>query len=254
DRMGGILLQKSENLAVDGVHRGKPCERNKCNLDGGGRMISSLPGVFEVYLEDYSPATEIRRQRAALPACGARRPFVSKASTSARRGAAMLPPRRVHLSPAAAAANRSAATTSRPSASASVNAPWNTSPAPRVSIASTANTGLWRKATPSRQSTSRGPWVTARKDGVLAAIAASAAPRSSRPLVARRHSLENTTWVAIRNSSSDICVGRSASSTTVRPRARAATQIGRTNSGKRLSATTASAHATRLAGSAGVAA
>src|SRR5260221_608128 len=60
----------------------------------------------------------------------------------------MLPPRRVHLSPAAAAANRSAATTSRPSASASVNAPWNTSPAPRVSIASTANTGLWRKAAP----------------------------------------------------------------------------------------------------------
>src|SRR5437879_3259911 len=46
--------------------------------DGGGRMISSLPGVFEVYLEDYSPATEIRRQRAALPACGARRPLASR--------------------------------------------------------------------------------------------------------------------------------------------------------------------------------
>src|SRR6516162_3532630 len=166
----------------------------------------------------------------------------------------MLPPRRVHLSPAAAAENRSAATTSRPSASASANAPWNTSPAPKVSIASTANTGLWRMAAPSCQSTSRGPWVTARKDAVLPTMAASAAPRSSRPVVARRHSLENTTWVAIRNNSSDICVGRSASSTTVRPRARAATQIGRTNSGKRLSATTASARATRLAGSAGVAA
>src|SRR5262249_57491546 len=59
-RMGGILLQKRENLAVDGVHQGRPCKGNKCNLDEGGRMISSLPGVFEVYLEDYSPATEIR--------------------------------------------------------------------------------------------------------------------------------------------------------------------------------------------------
>src|SRR5215472_5826433 len=163
----------------------------------------------------------------------------------------MLPPRRVHLRPAAAAANRSAATTSRPSASASVNAPWNTSPAPSVSIASTAKTGLRRSVAASRQSTSRGPWVTARKDDV---VAASAAPRSSRPVVARRHSAENTTWVAIRNSSSDVCVGRSASSTTVRPRARAATQIGRTNPGKRLSATTASALATSLAASTGVAA
>src|SRR5215472_16373786 len=36
-----------------------PAKGNKCNLDGRGRMISSLPGVFEVYLEDYSPATEI---------------------------------------------------------------------------------------------------------------------------------------------------------------------------------------------------
>src|SRR6516165_7894145 len=70
DRMGGILLQKRENLAVDGVHRGKPYERNRCNLDGGDRMISSLPGVFEVYLEDYSPATEIRPQGARLPARG----------------------------------------------------------------------------------------------------------------------------------------------------------------------------------------
>jgi len=32
--MGGILLQKRENLAVDGVHRGKLYERNRCNLDG----------------------------------------------------------------------------------------------------------------------------------------------------------------------------------------------------------------------------
>jgi hypothetical protein len=50
--------------------------------------------------------------------------------------------------------------------------------------------------------------------------------------VARRHSLENTTWLAIRNSSSDTSVGWSASSTTGRPRSRAAAQIGRTNSGK----------------------
>src|SRR5215813_15616986 len=39
--------------------RADPCKGNKCNLDGRGRMISSPPGVFEVYLEDYSPATEI---------------------------------------------------------------------------------------------------------------------------------------------------------------------------------------------------
>src|SRR5215831_9622328 len=38
---------------------GLPAKGNKCNLDGRGRTISSLPGVFEVYLEDYSPATEI---------------------------------------------------------------------------------------------------------------------------------------------------------------------------------------------------
>src|SRR5262249_26221554 len=150
DRVGGILLQQRENLAVDGVHRGQtPCKGNKCNLDGGGRMISSLPRVFEVYRENYSPATEIDTLMASPLQLAA-----SKASTSARRGAAMLPPRRVHLSPAAAAANRSAATTSRPSASASANAPWNTSPAPSVSIASTAKTGLWRNVAPSRQSTS----------------------------------------------------------------------------------------------------
>src|SRR6516164_855188 len=40
--------------------RADPCKGNKCNLDEGGRMISSLPGVFEMYLEGYSPATEIR--------------------------------------------------------------------------------------------------------------------------------------------------------------------------------------------------
>src|SRR5262245_41476794 len=56
--MGGILLQKSENLAVDGVHQG-PLQREINVISTGGRMISSLPGVFEVYLEDYSPATEI---------------------------------------------------------------------------------------------------------------------------------------------------------------------------------------------------
>src|SRR5262249_34959160 len=50
------------------------------------------------------------------------------------------------------------------------------------------------------------------------------------------------------------CGRRSAASPTVGPRARAATQIGRTNSGKRLSATTASARATSLAASTGVAA
>src|SRR5262249_12378895 len=67
-RVGGILLQKSENLAVDGVHQGRPCKGNKCNLDEGGRMISSPPSVFEVYLEDYSPETEIGTVGPALTA------------------------------------------------------------------------------------------------------------------------------------------------------------------------------------------
>jgi len=159
------------------------------------------------------------------------RPCASKASTSARRGAAALPPRRAHLRPAAAAAKRSAETKLLPSASASVKAPWKTSPAPSVSTAATAKAGLRRSVDPSRQSTSAGPLVTARKACVVAAMHSSASPRSSRPVVARRHSLENTTWVAIRNRSSDTFVGRSASSTTVRPRARAAPQIGRTKSG-----------------------
>src|SRR6516164_9734829 len=121
-------------------------------------------------------------------------------------------------------------------------------------MALTEKTGLLRNVAPARQRTSCGPCVTARNDGVMSATAASAAARSSRPVVARRHSLENTTCVAIWNRSSDICVGRSASSTTVRPRSRAATQIGRTKSGKRLSARTTSAHATRRAGSSGFAA
>src|SRR5262249_61021767 len=107
----------------------------------------------------------------------------------------MLPPRRVHLSPAAAAAKRIAAASARPCASASANAPWNTTPAPSVSTASPAKTGLLRIVAPSRQSTSCEPWVTARNDEVVAATAASPAARSSLPVVARRHSLENTTWV-----------------------------------------------------------
>src|SRR5262245_42433856 len=166
----------------------------------------------------------------------------------------MLPPSRVHLRPAAAAAKRSAAAASRRSASASANAPWKTSPAPSVSMALSGNTGVLRSDAPSSQSTSCGPWVTARNDGVVRAIAASAVTRSSNSVVARRHSLEKTTCVAIRKRSSDSWVGRSASSTMVRPRARAAAQIGRTNSGKRLSASTTSADATSSAGLLGVAA
>jgi hypothetical protein len=50
-------------------------------------------------------------------------PAVSSASTSARAGAAALPPKRVHLRPAAAAAKRSAPAAPRPSMSASAKAP-----------------------------------------------------------------------------------------------------------------------------------
>ena len=45
------------------------------------------------------------------------------ASTSARLGAAVLPPKRLHLRAAAAAAKRRASTSARPSISASVKAP-----------------------------------------------------------------------------------------------------------------------------------
>jgi hypothetical protein len=51
------------------------------------------------------------------PACA------RSASASARMGAVALPPKRVHLTPAAAAANRIAAAASLPSTNASVNAP-----------------------------------------------------------------------------------------------------------------------------------
>ena len=51
------------------------------------------------------------------PACA------RSASASARVGAVALPPKRVHLTPAAAAANRIAATASSRSINASVNAP-----------------------------------------------------------------------------------------------------------------------------------
>jgi len=56
---------------------------------------------------------ELRRQKRALA-----QPRASSASTSARFGAPMLPPKRVHLIAAAAEPKRIAVTSSRPSASA----------------------------------------------------------------------------------------------------------------------------------------
>ena len=64
------------------------------------------------------PHRRLRRPlRMNHPACA------RSASASARVGAAVLPPKRVHLTPAAAAANRIAAAASSPSINANVNAP-----------------------------------------------------------------------------------------------------------------------------------
>src|ERR1700722_12541856 len=101
---------------------------------------------------------------------GSKKPFgqrtASSASTSWRRGAPVAPPNLVHFNPAAAAAKRIASTTPRFSASASVKAPWKTSPAASVSIAAILNTGITRIAPSSRHSTGKAPFVAARKASV----------------------------------------------------------------------------------------
>ena len=82
------------------------------------------------------------------------------------------------------------------------------------------------------------------------AIRCSPAARSSSPVVSRRHSPENTTWLAMANSGSSSVVGRSASSSTGMPRRCAASHSGRTMSGKRLSASSSAMPSTSASGSA----
>src|SRR5580704_5022266 len=146
---------------------------------------------------------------------------IKNASTSARVGAPAEPPTRLHLMPATAAPKRMASTSLRPSASASAKPPWKASPAPSVSTYSMSNTGNWQSLRPSKNKTSFGPLLTARKASVLRAIRSSPAARSAAPVVARKHSEEKITWVAMRNSGSSSPVGRSPSRITGRLRRRA---------------------------------
>src|SRR6185312_3942775 len=84
-----------------------------------------------------------------------------KASTSARVGMVGLPPKRVHFSPAVAAAKRKHSVIGLPSARASAKAPWKMSPAARVSTATILNTGMDETLSPSLHSRSPGPLVAA---------------------------------------------------------------------------------------------
>src|SRR6516165_11044058 len=73
---------------------------------------------------------------------------------------------------------------------------------------------------------SSGPLLTARNALLFAAMRSKPSPRSATPVVSRRHSQENTTCEAIRNSGSSSDVGRSPSRMTGKLRRRAASQIG----------------------------
>ena len=171
------------------------------------------------------------------------------ASTSARVGAAALPPKRVHLRPAAAAAKRIAARALAPFGQRQrEGAVEDVAGAERIDRRDAEHRQLAQRRARRARARRSGPSVTARNALVAWRDARKAAARSSMPVVARRPSAENTTCEAPSNSGRPHR-GLSASSTTGMPRARAAAQIGSTNSGKRLSASTASAPATSAAGS-----
>src|SRR5262249_30663176 len=118
-----------------------------------------------------------------------------KASTSARVGATEAPPNFVHLSAAVALAKRMISGNARPSASASVNPPWNASPPPSESITLTLKAGRCLTSPPSSQYTPSGPSVMARKPDRCPASLLRAAPYSLRPVVPNRASDDDTTWV-----------------------------------------------------------
>jgi hypothetical protein len=108
-------------------------------------------------------------------------------STSARVGARLLPPKRVHLIAAAAFARRAAASTGAPSPNASAKAPCQTSPAASVSTARTGYAGT-RRSTPARcHRNPSGPSVTPTTPGVVrgdsgqAGTRVAAAGRKVRP-------------------------------------------------------------------------
>ena len=134
---------------------------------------------------------------------------------------------RLHLRPATAAPKRNASASLRPSASASAKPPCSASPAPSVSTARISNTGTAAERAVLEIRMSFGPLLTARKASVCRAIGSSPSARSLAPVVAVRHSEENTTWVAMRKQR--IVGHRRLCRRRVRPgrlRRRAASQIG----------------------------
>jgi hypothetical protein len=60
DRVRGVLLEEGENLAVDGVHSENSISADKCGSAAVGRIISSQLRSFQLYLENYSIASQNR--------------------------------------------------------------------------------------------------------------------------------------------------------------------------------------------------
>jgi predicted TIM-barrel fold metal-dependent hydrolase len=58
--VGGVLLKEGENLAVDGVHSENSILADKCGSAAVGRIISSQLRSFQLYLENYSIASQNR--------------------------------------------------------------------------------------------------------------------------------------------------------------------------------------------------
>ena len=185
------------------------------------------------------------------PSC--RRLSLRNSSTSARLGAAEAPPKRVHLSAAAAEAKRRRRAASRLSASASGEAPWKASPAPSVSIVFTVKRRhVLHAAALAARNTPCGPSVTATKPAsclpsvcsagrvIFAARWCRAGLPPRRSHACRARAADRSPWSAGRDRSRSECRAGA-------PRA----QTAMTNSGKRLSTSTASASATSCAASAG---
>src|SRR4029077_4816902 len=60
DRVRGVLLKEGENLTVDGVHSENSISADKCGSAAVGRIISLQLRSFQLYLENYSIASQNR--------------------------------------------------------------------------------------------------------------------------------------------------------------------------------------------------
>ena len=102
------------------------------------------------------------------------------ASVSVLSGAPSLPPKRRHLSAAAALAKRNACSTGMASANPTAKAPWNTSPAASVSTALILGAATWRTdpAERSNHQLPAAPPVTATRASVRRARASQACSRA----------------------------------------------------------------------------